>query len=63
MKHKIYALYKGEELLADGTLSEISKKMGIKDNSVLFYRSPAYQHRARNVRNRRILVWLGDDDE
>ena len=60
MRHKIYALYKGEELLADGTLSEIAKKMGIKANSVLFYRSPTYQQRAKKVRNRRILVCLDD---
>ena len=60
MKHKIYALYKGETLLADGTTKEIAEKMGITVRSVLYYRTPAYQRRAKTVRNRRMLVLLGD---
>jgi DNA-binding CsgD family transcriptional regulator len=60
MKHKIYALYKGETLLADGTTKEIAEKMGIRVRSVLYYRTPAYQRRAKKVRNRRVLVCLDD---
>ena len=60
---KIFALYKGETLLADGTLKEIAAKMGVQVESIRYYKTPAYQRRAKNVRNRRMLVWLGDDDE
>jgi DNA-binding CsgD family transcriptional regulator len=60
MKRKIYALYKGETLLADGTVNEIAEKMGVKISTVLYYRTPAYQRRAKNVRNRRVLVCLED---
>ena len=38
MRHKIYALYKGEELLADGTLSEIAKRWAFKNCP--FYADP-----------------------
>jgi hypothetical protein len=58
---KIFALYKGEKLLADGTLKEIATRMGIKVESVRFYKTPTYQRRVRGE-NRRTLVWLGDDD-
>ena len=34
MKHKIYALYKGETLLADGTTKEIAEKMNYKNADV-----------------------------
>lgn len=57
---KIYALYKGENLLADGTLKEIAEKMGLKEKTVLFYGTPSYQHRAKKVKNRRELVRLDD---
>lgn len=57
---KIYALYKGEEILADGTIKEIAEKMGIKEKSLRFYRTPTYQHRAKNGKNRRALVRLYD---
>ena len=55
---KIYALYKGENLLADGTLKEIAEQMGLKEKTLLFYGTPTYQHRAKKVRNRLALVRL-----
>ena len=60
MKNKIYALYKGEKLLADGTASEIAEKLGITVRSVHYYGMPAYQRKAKHVKNRRVLVCLDD---
>jgi len=60
MKHKIYALYKGETLLADGTIWEIAERTGVRVETVRYYMTPAYQRRAKHVRNRRELVCLDD---
>lgn len=60
-KEKIYALYKGEDLLADGTLREIAEKMGVKVETVRFYQMPTYQKRGKTVSgNKRVLVCLDD---
>ena len=60
MKRKIYALYKGETLLADGTTREIADKTGVRVETVRYYMTPAYQRRAKHIRNRRVLVSLDD---
>lgn len=54
-KEKIYALYKGEELLADGTLREISAKMGVKIRTLYFLSSPAYKKRCRSKNCREVI--------
>ncbi len=62
MKKYEYALYKGERILAIGTLDEIADEMNVKRDSVMFYMSPSYQNRGSG-RNRRILIRLDDEDE
>lgn len=42
---KIYALYKGDEYIADGTLEELSKKTGRKEASLKFMKTPSYYGR------------------
>lgn len=44
----IYALYKGEEFITEGTIKEIAKHQGIKPKSVEFYARPAYKRRIKN---------------
>ena len=44
---KIHALYKGENLLADGTIQEISEKTGKKINHLRFLARPAYKRRCK----------------
>jgi hypothetical protein len=39
---KIYALYKGEDFLAVGTLDEIADELNIKKSTLHHYKSPAY---------------------
>lgn len=50
---KIYALYKGDELIADGTMHEIADKTGKTFNSIYFMSSPGYQQRVEKRRAKR----------
>lgn len=54
MKH--YALYKGEEILAIGTLFQIAEQMGIAYKTVYFYTTPSYKKRIKQSKNRRELI-------
>ena len=63
MKAKIYALYKGDTNICDGTLVEIAKFLNILPESVAYYRTPAYARKAskaKNPRPRRILVLIDE---
>lgn len=55
---KEYALYKGEECLAIGTIREIAKKMNVKERTIYFYTTPTYKKRVKAGKNRRELVTL-----
>ena len=55
---KIYALYKGEELLADGTIIQIAYKMGVKPRTIRYYKTPSYLRKFKNGKKRRELVEL-----
>lgn len=55
---KIYALYKGDKLLADGTLLQIAHKMGVKLKTIKFYKTPTYLKRRSKSKNFRELVGL-----
>ena len=46
MKAKIYALYKGDTNICDGTLAEISARVNISKKTLSFYGSPAYARRS-----------------
>lgn len=58
------ALYKGEELLAMGTLDQVAKELGVSELTILFYATPAYKRRlsGRKVKSARELVWLDEED-
>ena len=45
MKHKQYALYKGEECLAIGTKKELAKQFNVKERTIEFYQTPAHLKR------------------
>lgn len=65
MKKKEYALYKGENCLAIGSIKEIAKQMGVKENTIKFYMSPVYIKRRSKSKtdNYRTLVCLDDDED
>ena len=56
MKAKIYALYKGDTNICDGTLTEIAKYLSISPKSVAYYRTPAYARKA--ARSKTHENWL-----
>ncbi|MCC7668908.1 MAG: hypothetical protein ABF709_05075 [Leuconostoc pseudomesenteroides] len=69
-KEREYALYKGDEYLADGTISEISDATGQTIDTLLFYTTPAYHRRVSyynktrksRTKGRLEMVELEDED-
>lgn len=60
------AVYKGDTMLACGTLEECAKELGIKTGTVYYYLMPAHKRRTslyKNPSNARIAVRLDDDDD
>ena len=57
-KVKEYALYKGEECLAIGTIKEIAEKMKVNYETIYFYTMPIYKRRSKKSKNRRVMVQL-----
>ena len=47
-----YAMYKGDELLAMGTKEEICEQLGIKRQTLDYYRTNAYKERVKNRKNK-----------
>ena len=68
---RVYALYKGENLITIGTAEEIAKERGIKKDTVYFLASPANKKRAETIRGKRayngtgtqVCVALDEEDE
>lgn len=63
---KEYALYKGEDILDIGTIREIAKQQGVREDTIRFYGTRAYQRRLekrKNSRNAKVLISLEDDEE
>ena len=62
---KEYALYKGEEIIAIGTISEIAEELGVQEQTVAYYKTQAYQNRLRRRNaidgNVRVLIPLDED--
>ena len=60
----IYAMYKGEDFLCEGTREEICKQMGIKFNTFQYYRTNYYKkNRETKLNNRRIIIRLDGKDK
>ena len=49
-----WALYKGDEFIADGTIAEIAAKTGKTFDTLRFYTTPAYQRRVENAKRARL---------
>ena len=58
INRNVYAMYKGEECLAIGTLIQLSKKLNIKYRTLIFYKTPTYKKRVKKSRNRRELILI-----
>lgn len=53
---KIYALYKGDELLEIGTKKELAEKFGVKTETIGYYSTPTYQRRTNPDKARRLVA-------
>lgn len=58
-----YAIYKGDNHLFSGSLSECSKYLGINENSIKFYASPTYKKRTKEDGNALIVIRVEREDE
>ncbi|WP_233191980.1 hypothetical protein [Sporosarcina sp. P34] len=60
-----YAMYKGEEFLYTGTISELAKRHGVSENTIRYYTYPAYQNKLKKRRKVRNVITVDrlDDDE
>ena len=47
MEKNTYVLYKGDEVLAVGTMQDIANKLGVKRDTIKFYSMPAYRRKCR----------------
>ena len=53
---KEYAMYKGDECIAIGTIDEIAKRLNVKVKTIKFYLTPTYKKRVKKSKNRRELI-------
>lgn len=58
---RIYALYKGEQFISEGTIREISRDTGKTVDFLKWMRTPTYAKRCGNGRNRLKLISLDDE--
>lgn len=57
----IYAVYKGETFLAEGTREEICKELNIKNSTFYYYRYNAWQKRCENGNNHRTIIRIDNN--
>lgn len=59
---RIYALYKGDNYITDGTKQELADYLGVSKRTVDFYMSPTYAKRGKGIKgNRKKVIYLGVD--
>lgn len=59
---RIYALYKGDNNLIDGTVKELAQFLKVKEKTILFYNSPTYKNnRVKDYSNRYIVIYIGKE--
>jgi hypothetical protein len=63
-KQSCYALYKGDEFIDLGTITELSQRLNIKEQTLWFYTSKVYEKRSeqKNSDNLRILIKIEEND-
>lgn len=59
-KRQIYAIYKGEENLADGTADELAKKLGKSVKQIYLMATKRY-HKKHDRGNRMIAIKIGKE--
>lgn len=49
----IYALYKGDKFITEGTKKEIAKSIGVKVNTISYYATKAYEKRMKQYKHKK----------
>lgn len=60
------AVYRGDDMIATGTLTEVAAQLKVNPETIYFYLTPAYQRRLakrKTLDRSRTAVRLDDDDE
>lgn len=57
---KEYAIYKGEDLVTTGTKEECAEKLGVKQETIVFWATPTNAKRDKG--NRTVAVRLDDGE-
>lgn len=60
------AVYKGDMLLAEGTVDEVAAELKVKPTTILFYLTPAYERklaRRKTLDHSRTAVRLDDGED
>lgn len=58
----IYALYKGDTFVTEGTKEEIAKELNISINTVSEFGTERYAHRSKKSKNRKILIRIDESE-
>lgn len=53
-KRNFYTVYKGDNIIANGTLGECAAQLQVKPNTILFYGTPTYKKRTSCYSGRRL---------
>jgi hypothetical protein len=63
-KQSCYALYKGDQFIDLGTITELSERLNIKEQTLWFYTSKIYKERAskHNTNKTRILIKIEENE-
>lgn len=59
----IYAVYKGDDYICDGTIDEICNNLNIKKSTFHFYRSNWYKKNRQTKKNNRIIIVRIDGED
>ena len=58
----IYALYKGDKNLIDGTIKELANYLNVKEKTIQFYNSNVYKNkRIKYYNNRLVVCYIGKE--
>ena len=57
---KVYALYKGDKWLTDGTKYQLARYLNVKMRTIEFYMSPTYAKRGIG-KNRKKVIFLYEE--
>ncbi|MEK5390190.1 hypothetical protein NSQ59_07370 [Margalitia sp. FSL K6-0131] len=62
-KKGVYAVYKGDTFICLGTMKECADYLGVREDTVKFYRSNAYKRRGSKHKepNHLIVIRIEDD--